>query len=66
LLADEPTGNLDHATAAEVVSLLDKIHRELGTTVVIVTHDEETVCRVADRTGRLRDGRLADREDSPP
>jgi len=66
LLADEPTGNLDHATAAEVVSLLDKIHRELGTTVVIVTHDEETVCRVADRTVRLRDGRLADREDSPP
>ena len=58
LLADEPTGNLDRATAAEVVSLLDKIHRELGATVVMVTHDEEMVCPVADRMVHLRDGRL--------
>jgi putative ABC transport system ATP-binding protein len=58
LLADEPTGNLDHATASEIVSLLDKIHRELGTTVIMVTHDEEIVRQVADRVIHLRDGRL--------
>jgi putative ABC transport system ATP-binding protein len=59
LLADEPTGNLDRTTAVEVVTLLDKIHRELGTTVVMVTHDEELVRPVADRLICLRDGRLA-------
>jgi putative ABC transport system ATP-binding protein len=58
LLADEPTGNLDRATAGEVISLLDKVHRELGATVVVVTHDEEMVSAVADRMVRLRDGRL--------
>ena len=59
LLADEPTGNLDRATAAEVVALLDKIHRALGATVVMVTHDDEMVGRTADRTIHLRDGRCA-------
>jgi putative ABC transport system ATP-binding protein len=66
LLADEPTGNLDHATAAEVVALLEKIHRELGTTVIMVTHDEEVVCRVADRMVRLRDGQLLPAEGAAP
>ena len=41
LLADEPTGNLDRATATEVIGLIGEIHRELGTTVVMVSHDEE-------------------------
>ncbi len=58
LLADEPTGNLDRATAAEVVALIRQIHNELGTTVVMVTHDEEMARRVADRVLWLRDGRL--------
>jgi ABC-type lipoprotein export system ATPase subunit len=58
LLADEPTGNLDRATAGEIVRLIDKIHEELGTTVVIVTHDEEMVNDVADRVIHLRDGQL--------
>jgi putative ABC transport system ATP-binding protein len=58
LLADEPTGNLDRATATEVMGLIDEIHRETGTTVVMVSHDEEMASRVADRLLRLRDGRL--------
>ncbi len=58
LLADEPTGNLDRATAAEVMGLIHQVHRDLGTTVVMVTHDEEMAARVADRVLRIRDGRL--------
>ncbi|MGA2032635.1 MAG: ABC transporter ATP-binding protein [Thermoguttaceae bacterium] len=58
LLADEPTGNLDRATAAEVVAVIRQVHRELGTTVVMVTHDEEMAARIANRVLHLRDGRL--------
>ncbi len=58
LLADEPTGNLDRATANEVIGLIGEIHRELGTTVVMVSHDEEMAARLADCVLRLRDGRL--------
>jgi putative ABC transport system ATP-binding protein len=64
LLADEPTGNLDRATAAEVIHLLDKIHRELNTTIVMVTHDEEIVTPIADRRIFLRDGRLLPSEET--
>jgi len=58
LLADEPTGNLDRATAEEMMSLVDAIHRDLDTTVVMVTHDEEIASRYANRSLRLCDGRL--------
>ncbi len=58
LLADEPTGNLDRTTAAEVIGLLRDLHEERSTTIVLVTHDEETAARCADRVVRLRDGRL--------
>jgi putative ABC transport system ATP-binding protein len=60
LLADEPTGNLDRHNAAEVLGLMRTINREQATTVVLVTHDEESAARVADRVVRLRDGRLVD------
>jgi len=65
LLADEPTGNLDRATAEEVIGLVRRTCDELGTTVVMVTHDEETAGRVADRIVHLRDGRLL-AEGAPP
>jgi len=66
LLADEPTGDLDRTTAAEVMSLVQGVHRELGTTVVMVTHDEETALAIADRVVRLRDGRLVDAQGAAP
>ena len=56
VLADEPTGELDTATASEVFGSLRKVNRELGVTAVIVTHDAEVVeeYAVLDRTGRLQ------------
>jgi predicted ABC-type transport system involved in lysophospholipase L1 biosynthesis ATPase subunit len=58
LLADEPTGNLDSATAAEIIDLLTGHLRAHGTTLVLVTHDEELARRCADRILRMMDGRL--------
>ncbi len=57
LLADEPTGNLDSASAAQVLALLQKIASHRRTTMVVVTHSEE-VARLAHRRIRLRDGRI--------
>jgi putative ABC transport system ATP-binding protein len=59
LLADEPTGNLDSATADEVVAILAKLSAERAVTVIIVTHAEEVAVR-ANRRLRMRDGRLLD------
>lgn len=55
LLADEPTGNLDSATGASIIDLFERIRDERGTTIVMVTHDEDMAAR-ADRLIRLRDG----------
>ena len=57
LLADEPTGNLDSATAAEVIEVLAALNRERGLTLVLVTHDPETAAK-ADRILYLKDGQL--------
>jgi putative ABC transport system ATP-binding protein len=57
LLADEPTGNLDSATAAQVLDLLQSTVRDSGLTLVLVTHDPG-VAAAADRHLTIRDGRL--------
>jgi putative ABC transport system ATP-binding protein len=56
LLADEPTGNLDSATTADILALLDELHAT-GNTIVLVTHDA-SVAEYAHRSIRLRDGRI--------
>ncbi len=57
LLADEPTGNLDSKNGAAIINLFETIRRELGTAVVIVTHDP-SIARRADREIRLKDGAI--------
>jgi putative ABC transport system ATP-binding protein len=57
LLADEPTGNLDSVNQEELLKLLQRLRRERGLTLVIVTHSPE-VAAAADRTIRLRDGKI--------
>lgn len=59
LLADEPTGNLDSATGADILRLISDLHQRLNTTVLIVTHDMQ-VAHAAQRILTLRDGRIAD------
>jgi len=56
ILADEPTGNLDSKTSAEIMSLIDEIHAA-GNTVIVVTHEEEIAAH-AHRIIRLRDGMI--------
>ena len=57
LLADEPTGNLDSATGQQVIGLLLDLHRDYGTTLVLVTHERD-VASLMQRVITLRDGRI--------
>ena len=57
LFADEPTGNLDVETGGQIMSVLEKLHREHGQTIVMVTHDR-TLARRADRVLVMKDGKL--------
>ena len=58
LLADEPTGNLDSVTGAEILKLIRDLHSRLGSTVLIVTHDQ-TVAESCPRTIHIRDGQIS-------
>ena len=58
LLADEPTGELDDNTAAEILDLFGEINRELNTTIIIVTHDPDIAYKVG-RVVMIRDGKMA-------
>ncbi len=59
LLADEPTGNLDSKSGAMVLDLFDRLHREQGLTIVVITHGAEVAQR-AERIVWICDGRLSD------
>jgi len=60
ILADEPTGNLDSASGADILNILDRLHSE-GKTLIVVTHDEH-IATQAERVIRLFDGRIAQEE----
>lgn len=65
ILADEPTGNLDSKTGAEIMALFERIWRE-GNTLIVVTHEDD-IARYARRIIRLRDGRIeSDQPNSHP
>ena len=57
LFADEPTGNLDSRTGAEIMSLLEEINRERGQTIIMVTHSPEAA-KSSSRIITVRDGKL--------
>ncbi|HEY68063.1 MAG TPA: ABC transporter ATP-binding protein [Thermoflexia bacterium] len=57
VLADEPTGDLDSQSGAEVIALMHRLNHELGTTFIVVTHDS-AVARKTDRILIMRDGRI--------
>ena len=57
ILADEPTGNLDHETGSRIIGLLQRLNRERGVTIIAATHDVEMI-EGSDRVVWLRDGRV--------
>lgn len=63
ILADEPTGNLDSKSSSQVVYLLKKINKELGNTILMITHDD-AVAQAAVKTLRIEDGRLVENNES--
>jgi putative ABC transport system ATP-binding protein len=62
LLADEPTGNLDSRSSADVLAMMDELHRS-GRTIVLITH-EQAVAEAAERIMRFRDGKFVGQEEA--
>jgi putative ABC transport system ATP-binding protein len=60
VLADEPTGNLDEETGRQILSLLERLTRQVGKSMLLVTHSNEAAA-IADRVFALREGRLVER-----
>lgn len=65
VLGDEPTGNLDSATGDEILMLLDDLHREFNSTLLLVTHND-LVAGFCDRVVTLRDGHIAKEQQPEP
>ena len=65
ILADEPTGNLDEVTSLEIVGLMEKLWKQRGMTLVLVTHDTK-VARRAPRTAVITKGKLTLRDNRAP
>lgn len=59
LICDEPTGNLDPDTSKEIMKILEKINKELGTTIIMATHDKDIVNRMKKRVLLIENGVLA-------
>ena len=66
LLADEPTGNLDSKTSEEIMSIFQRLNRELGITIIMITHEPD-IARFAKRNILFRDGKIVgDHKNSAP
>ena len=61
ILADEPTGNLDSKTSKKIMKLLDKLNKDLGTTIIVVTHDDK-MARLTKKLVFIKDGKIIGRE----
>ena len=59
LVCDEPTGNLDPDTSKEIMKVIDTINKEMGTTIIMATHDRDIVNRMKKRVIVIKDGVLA-------
>ena len=59
LLADEPTGNLDSKTSEEIMAIFQRLNRELGITIIMITHEPD-IASFAKRNILFRDGKIVD------
>ena len=64
-MCDEPTGALDYKTSKEILILLEKINKKYGTTMLVVTHNEE-IRKMANKIIKIKDGRIIEDIDNNP